>query len=199
MMTAQQVQTDSKIRILTEAERLFRHYGYAKTTMADIAEACQMSPANLYRFFTSKSALTEAICSRMISEFEQSLFQIVRADKPAVERINYFIEAIHRHTVENLLDHAKVHEMVVVAMEEQWHAIKAHLDRVCSYIELIIQDGVRRGEFPEQDTALAAKCTHSAITYLCHPVVVAQKLDDDNQTRPDQMARFVVNALKANA
>ena len=28
---------DSRTRILNEAERLFRHYGYSKTTVADIA------------------------------------------------------------------------------------------------------------------------------------------------------------------
>jgi AcrR family transcriptional regulator len=56
---------DTRTRILTEAERLFRHYGYGKTTIADISEACGMSAANVYRFFPSKSALVEAICGRV--------------------------------------------------------------------------------------------------------------------------------------
>ncbi|MGO6907884.1 helix-turn-helix domain-containing protein, partial [Rhizobium ruizarguesonis] len=38
-------------RILDAAERLFRHYGYSKTTVADIARDLGMSPANIYRFF----------------------------------------------------------------------------------------------------------------------------------------------------
>ncbi|MGB0085926.1 MAG: TetR/AcrR family transcriptional regulator [Rhodomicrobiaceae bacterium] len=197
-MIVLQAQTDTRHKILAEADRLFRHYGYGKTTMADIAEACQMSPANLYRFFASKSALVEAICGEVTSSAEGRLLQIVRADESASRRLERFIAEVHRHTLENLLDHRKVHEMVVVAMEEQWHAVKAHLDRVCGHIELIIKDGIAAGEFAPQDTARAAKCVHSAMAFLCHPALVAQKLEDEDRTTPEEMARFVVHGLKAN-
>ena len=50
--------TDTGVReqILVTAERLFREIGYQKTTVADIAKALRMSPANVYRFFDSKDA-----------------------------------------------------------------------------------------------------------------------------------------------
>jgi AcrR family transcriptional regulator len=196
-MTVHHVHPDPRLKILAEAERLFRHYGYAKTTMADIADACQMSPANLYRFFESKSALVEAICGQITTEAERRLFEIVRSDEPASRRLERFIAQIHKHTLENLLDHKKVHEMVVIAMQEQWHAVKAHLDRVSLYIEQIIKDGIASGEFAQQDSARAAKCVHSGIAHLCHPVIVAQKLDDEGRVTPEEMARFLINGLKA--
>ena len=59
---------ETRKRILAEAERLFRLYGYTKTTVADIAEACRMSSANVYRFFASKSDINNAICERVIAE-----------------------------------------------------------------------------------------------------------------------------------
>ncbi len=197
-MTVLQAPIETRDKILAEAERLFRHYGYGKTTMADIAEACRMSPANLYRFFASKSALVEAICGQVCSEAEGRLLQIARADKSASRRLERLIQEVHHHTLENLLDHRKVHEMVVVAMEEQWHVIKAHLDRVCSYIEMIIKDGIASGEFKPQDSARAAKCVHSSMAFLCHPALVAQKLDDEQRTTPEEMARYAVASLKAN-
>ena len=197
-MNAQHPPTDSKVKILTEAERLFRHYGYSKTTMADIADGCDMSAANLYRFFPSKLALVEAICGRITSESERLLYDIVRADAPASVRLERFIKQMHQYTLENLLDHRKVHEMVVVAMEEQWHAVRAHLDRVALYIGEIIKDGIASGEFPQQDVQRAAKCVHSAMACLCHPMIVAQKLDDEDRTTPNEMAAMIVRALKAN-
>ncbi len=197
-MNIQQAHADPRAKILTEAERLFRHYGYAKTTMADIAEACRMSPANLYRFFAAKSAIIEAICAKMCCDAERNLLEIAHSGESASRRLERFIVEIHRHTVENLLDHRKVHEMVVVAMEEQWHAIKAHLDRVCLYIQQIIDQGVADGEFPKQDTARAAKCAHNAIAHLCHPAIVAQKLEDEDRVTPEEMARFIVRAVKSN-
>ena len=197
-MNAQQPPADSRVKILTEAERLFRHYGYSKTTMADIADGCGMSAANLYRFFPSKLALVEAICSRVTSESERQLYEIVRADAPASVRLERFIKQMHEYTLENLIDHRKVHEMVVVAMEEQWHAVQAHLERVVLYIGEIIKDGIAAGEFRQQDVHRAAKCVHSAMACLCHPMIVAQKLDDEERLTPDEMAALIVSALKAN-
>ncbi|GAV21360.1 bacterial regulatory proteins, TetR family [Mariprofundus micogutta] len=39
-----------KERIVAAARQRFSHYGYGKTTMAEIASDCQMSVGNLYRF-----------------------------------------------------------------------------------------------------------------------------------------------------
>jgi len=188
---------DTRARILTEAERLFRHYGYGKTTIADISEACGMSAANIYRFFPSKSALMEAICAQVITDIETKLFQIVRLPIPAPERLTLFIKAIHTHTLEDLLDHRKVHEMVVVAMEEQWAAIRAHLDRVAAYIAELIKDGIARGEFAPKDVERTAKTVHTAMVCFCHPAMVAQKLDDEARVTPEEMAAFLIMALKS--
>jgi AcrR family transcriptional regulator len=197
-MNAQLPVTDTRVKILQEAERLFRHYGYAKTTMADIADDCGMSAANLYRFFPSKLALVEAICTRITDDSESRLREIVRSGGPASLRLERFIKQLHQYTLENLLDHRKVHEMVVVAMQEQWHAVRAHLERVALLIEDIIADGIARGEFRQQDSRRAAKCVHNAIACLCHPMMVAQKLEDEDRPTADEMAILVINSLKAN-
>src|SRR6476659_8464670 len=77
--------------ILGEADRLFRVYGYSKTTVADIAEACRMSPAHVYRFFPSKSAINNAICERVIADDETALVGISRLPLPASERITRMV------------------------------------------------------------------------------------------------------------
>src|SRR5271166_712218 len=119
---------ETRARILKEAERLFRHYGYSKTTVADIADACAMSSANVYRFFASKSDIVEAICALIAVTLEGELSKIARSDAPASERLSSLIQRIAQHTVETLLHEKKVHEMVVVAMEEHWAAIDRHLE-----------------------------------------------------------------------
>jgi AcrR family transcriptional regulator len=196
-MDGPNTQQDTRRRILAEAERLFRHYGYGKTTIADISHACGMSAANVYRFFPSKSALMEAICSQLIANFEMRLYEIVRRPVSAAERLELFIDELHRHTMENLLDHHKVHEIVVVAMEEQWLAIRAHIERVAAYIGEIVKDGIALGEFPRKDPKRTGKIVHTALVCFCHPVMVAQKLDDEERVRPQEMAHFLITALKS--
>lgn len=192
-------QTETRTRILIEAERLFRHYGYGKTTIADIAEVCGMSPANVYRFFPSKSALMEALCARLIAEMEMRPFEIVRRQIPIEERLVLFIEQIYRHSRENLIDHRKVHEMVAVAMEEQWQAIRGHIDRMTAALGELIADGIARGELPPQDPVRVGKIVHTAIVAFCHPILVAEKADDEDQVRPQEMAAFLLKALKSES
>jgi AcrR family transcriptional regulator len=196
-MDSSSQQMDTRDRILAEAERLFRHYGYSKTTIADISDACEMSSANIYRFFPSKSALIEAICSRVISDLEKRLFAILRKPAPASERLTLLIQEIHNHTLENLLDHRKVHEMVLVALNEQWATIRAHVDRITSYIAELIEQGIAAGEFPEKDVQRTAKAFHTAMVCFCHPAMVAQKLEDEQRVSPEEMAAFLIKSLKS--
>ncbi len=50
-----------RARILTAARERFQQFGYAKTSMQEIATACDMSPANLYRFYDGKLAIGAAV------------------------------------------------------------------------------------------------------------------------------------------
>jgi AcrR family transcriptional regulator len=188
---------ETRARILKEAERLFRHYGYSKTTVADIAEACAMSSANVYRFFASKLEIVEAICNLLISGLEAELHKIAIADEPASVRLTRFIELIARHTAETFIQEKKVHDMVVVAMEEHWGAIQRHLRAREAMLAGIIANGIEAGEFKPQDPARAASCVHFALVGFCHPVVAAQCYDDPEKPAPAEMAEFLIRALKA--
>jgi hypothetical protein len=87
--------------------------------------------------------------------------------------------------------------MVVVAMEEQWLAIRNHVDRIGAYIAELIKDGIAKGEFPPKDVERTAKAVHTAMVCFCHPAMVAQKLDDESRVTPEEMAAFLIGALKS--
>ena len=50
-------------QIVQAAKKRFSHFGYAKTTMAEVATDCAMSPGNLYRFYPGKLDIAEAIAT----------------------------------------------------------------------------------------------------------------------------------------
>ncbi|WP_315927753.1 TetR family transcriptional regulator [Mesorhizobium sp. SP-1A] len=183
-------------RILAAAERLFRHYGYNKTTVADIARDLGMSPANIYRFFTSKVEIHQAICGRMLAASLHLALGISKQPLPASERLRRCIIEQHRLTVETMLDEQKVHEMVVVAIERDWHVIEKHIDRLHAVYADIIREGIEAGEFAEQDVDVAARCIGAATVTLCHPQMVAQCLAKQNRARPDELVDYAIRALK---
>ncbi|WP_026614639.1 TetR family transcriptional regulator [Ensifer aridi] len=183
-------------RILDSAERLFRHYGYAKTNVADIARDLDMSPANIYRFFASKTEIHQALCARMLAANYQQAYEISRLPLSATERLRRYAHAQHKLTVETMLDEEKVHEMVVVAIEREWHVIEKHIDRVDQLLAEIIREGIEAGEFAEQDPEVAARCFDASLITLCHPQMVAQCLAKQNRATPDELIEFAIKALK---
>ena len=183
-------------RILDCAERLFRHYGYAKTTVADIAKALGMSTANIYRFFASKTEIHQAVCGRMLAMSYQLAVDTAALPIPAADRLRTYIRGQYKLTLETMLDEQKVHEMVIVAIERDWHVIEKYVDSIHDVIAGIIADGIEAGEFAQQDPQIASKCFGAATVNLCHPQMVAQCLAKQNRAMPDDLIEFAIRALK---
>lgn len=59
---------DIRDQIVAAANEHFSQYGYAKTTVSDLAKAIGFSKAYIYKFFDSKQAIGEAICSGCLAK-----------------------------------------------------------------------------------------------------------------------------------
>ena len=195
-IVADAARQENVTRILDCAERLFRHYGYGKTNVADIARELGMSPANIYRFFASKVEIHQAVCGRMLGASYKMAYEIMHLPLSAEERLRRYIHAQYKMTLETMLDEQKVHEMVVIAMESAWHVIEKHIIRIQDLVAEIIAEGIAAGEFVEQDPVVAAKCFASATVDLCHPQMVAQCLGKTYQAKPEDLTEFAIRALK---
>ncbi|OHV85112.1 TetR/AcrR family transcriptional regulator [Rhizobium sp. LCM 4573] len=183
-------------RILDAAERLFRHYGYTKTNVADIARELGMSPANIYRFFSSKADIHQALAKRMLEASYQAALANAGRPVSAAERLRDHILQQHRITLETMIDEQKVHEMVVIAIEQQWPVIEEHLERIRALIAVLIREGVEAGEFRDQDVELASENFMSSMVILCHPQLVADCLLDSRIGKPEDLVEFGLRALR---
>lgn len=183
-------------RILDAAERLFRHYGYSKTTVADVARDLGMSPANIYRFFASKVEIHQAICGRMLATSYALAANICHQPISASDRLRQFVRSQYQLTLDTMLDQQKVHEMVIVAIERDWHVIEKHIDDINALIAVVIREGIAAGEFAEQDPEVASRCFGAATVNLCHPQLVAQCLAKTNRAAVEELIEFAIRALK---
>ena len=189
-------ETDVRERILVTAERLFREIGYQKTTVADIAKTLRMSPANVYRFFDSKKSITAGVARRLMGDVEQALQVIVRKPDGATARLRELFETMHRMNRERYAGDSKMHEMVAVAMEENWDVCQKHIDCLIGVTAEVIGDGVASGEFYTLDIGGAALCVLTAMLRFIHPQFIAEFADKPTATL-DQMIDFVITGLSA--
>lgn len=191
---------DTRARIMETAEALFRRLGYAKTAVADIAAELGMSPANVYRFFPSKNAIVEAICRRCLGELDEKVWAAARARGPAAARLERLVLEILQYHKENFYTDKKVHDIVLIAIEDSWDAIQAHKGVILNAIELILRDGMEAGEFERVDSvdpAETARLIMNALAAYMHPVLIGQCLEEGEDVEANARAtvRFLLRAI----
>jgi len=190
-LISEQVEPDTRERILVVAERLFRQIGYQKTTVADIAKELRMSPANVYRFFDSKKAIHEGVCRALMGEVEAEAQRIAAIPGPASVRLRELVKTIHRMNSERYVGDSKLHEMVEIAMQESWEVCLAHMELITKIIGSVIAQGAESGEFEVTDLPLAAMCTCTAMIRFFHPQMIAQSVNKPGPSI-DEMIDFVL-------
>jgi AcrR family transcriptional regulator len=188
---------DTRARIMDTAEALFRRLGFGKTAVADIAADLKMSPANVYRFFPSKNAIIEAICQRCLGELEERAWTVARSRGSAAERIERLVLEILAYHKENHLTEQRVNDMVLAAIEFSWGAIRAHKEHVRMVFESVLREGIERGEFEPVDARETSRLLMVSLVQYCHPILVAQYLQDQGDLEADARAsvRFLLRAI----
>jgi len=189
-------EAEPRAKIIATAERLFREIGFQKTTVADIARALRMSPANVYRFFGSKAEIHVAVARHLMGEVEAAAHKIAHGRGRASERLRALVLGNESMNAERYLVDRKLHEMVEIGLDEHWSAIEEHIERIDMLLEKIISEGMASGEFAQGDPRLAARLLHTACIRFLHPRLMVECADKPEPTSA-QMVAFCLAALRA--
>ena len=96
-----------------------------------------------------------------------------------------------------MITEKRVHDIVLVSMENNWGAIRAHTEVIRTVIELIVRDGIESGEFDAVDPRETSLLIKRSMMVFAHPVMIAQCLQDghDLETEARESARFLLRAI----
>ena len=112
---------------------------------------------------------------------------------------HHMLTAMHHFNKSRYTGERRMHEMVAVAMEENWGAIQDHIASLVGSIAELISAGVESGEFkPVADVAAVAFTVDQACCCILHPMMIAEcsRLEMDGDGHAARLIEFVVNALK---
>src|ERR1700747_3275459 len=137
-MVSDHIEPDTRERILVVAERLFRQIGYQKTTVADIAKEMRMSPANVYRFFDSKKSIHEGVARGLMGGVEEAAQASAAQCGPGAGALRGLVKTNQCMNAERYVGDSKLHEMVAIAMEEDWDVCVAHMQLITETIGSVI-------------------------------------------------------------
>ncbi len=174
------VDHERREQILAVADDLFKAHGYRKTSVTDIAREIGVSGAYLYKFFNSKQAIGEAVCARALASMDDALRAVVERDQPATRRLRDLLQTLLQEGLRLFLKERRMHDIVVVSIENQWAVTEEHNQVVYDAIQRIVSDGRESGEF-ERKTPLDEVCTAIRVTAAAyaHPVLLSRLGNSD--------------------
>lgn len=157
-------------RIMEAARRRFSHYGYAKTTMAELAADCRMSPGNLYRFFPGKLDIAEAIARDEERARLSALEKLIRTpSKSARERLRDFFFGELRSTYRTFEKDPQALEMAQLLARSRPAFSDERVAAERRMIAEMLAAGTQAGEFDVEDAVYTAEMVHSAMLKFRFP------------------------------
>lgn len=191
---------DTRECILEAAMERIKHYGYAKTTMSEIARDCGMSAGNIYRFFASKLDIAEAMARKFNLELLQQLAGIARREEPASDRLYALLHHQFASTYDKLASDAKILEVAEVLSDERPTFANEELAQERIHLVAVLEDGVKRGEFASlDDPSFTAEMLQSATMKFRYPQLFSRLTLAQLQREFDGVMALLLAGLTAGA
>lgn len=162
--------TNVRCQIVEAAKKRFSHFGYGKTTMAEVAADCSMSPGNLYRFFPGKLDIAECIATEDYERHLEALRQLVLAPgRNARDRLRDLLFEELRRTYHKLEKDPRAYELATVIAHERPQYANWMLANERKIFVQLFEDAERTGEFVIADKETTAEMIQSATMKFRYP------------------------------
>jgi AcrR family transcriptional regulator len=186
-----------RCQIISAAGKRFSHFGYAKTTMAEVATDCSMSPGNLYRFFPGKLDIAEAIATE---DYEKHLVVMrkiaVTPDKDGRQRLHDLLFEELRRTYHKLEKDPRAVEMARTISHERPSFANWMLAHERTILVELLDESERRNEFvPPGDKEEIAEMIQSATMKFRYPQLWSKLTLPKLERELEGVLKLILNGL----
>ena len=187
-------------QIVAAAHKRFSHFGYAKTTMAEVAADCSMSPGNLYRFFPGKLDIAEAIASADYNKHLVAMRKLaVTPGKDVRQRLHDLLFEELRRTYHKLEKDPRAYELAVVITRERPQFANWMLASERTILIELLDEAERRGEFKADDKEFAAEMVQSATMKFRYPQLWSKLTLPKLERELEGVIQLLINGLCPHA
>lgn len=188
--------SDTRDSIIDAAEERFRHYGYRKTNVGEIAADVGMSAGNLYRYFENKEDIAAACALRCMSRLDNELSRILdTAELSASARLEQYVLAKLRFNHDQAHNHPHISELVETVVGQRPDVVHRKIQVTKGLLEAIIREGMESGEFASGDPATTADALFTALVFFGTPTFMPLYPLDVMESKALQVTRLLINGL----
>ena len=189
------VEHEVREQIVAAAGEHFSHYGYEKTTVSDLAKAIGFSKAYIYKFFDSKQAIGEAICTNTLSAIVAAVEEAVAGAPTPTEQFRRMFKSLVTMGASLFFNDRKLYDIAAYACAEQWPSARAYSQRVSEILMAVVREGRETGEF-ERKTPLdeTVHAIYLVMQPYVNPLLLQHNLDLVEEA-PAQLSNLVLRSL----
>jgi len=182
-------------QIVEAAREHFRHYGYAKTTVSDMAKSIGFSKAYIYKFFDSKQAIGEAICAKTLGTIVTTVEEAVAGATTPTDKFRKMFKVLVTTNVSLFFSDRKLYDVAVYAAGEQWPSARAYCGHIKQILTDIVREGRESGEF-ERKTPLdeTVDAIELVMQPYVNPLLLQYNLDVADEA-PVRLSNLVLRSL----
>jgi len=182
-------------QIVEAADEHFSRYGYEKTTVSDLAKAIGFSKAYIYKFFDSKQAIGEAICSKTLSAIVVAVEEAVAGASTPTEKFRRMFKTLVATSASLFFNDRKLYDIAAYSAGEGWPSARAYGKRIREILMEIVREGRETGEF-ERKTPLdeTVHAIFLVVQPYANPLLLQHNLDLIEEA-PAQLSNLVLRSL----
>jgi AcrR family transcriptional regulator len=177
-MTTDPEEPSIRTQLIEAAGLYFGKYGYAKTTLAELAREVGFSKSYIYRFFASKQEIGEAICTITLRKITDAIDRDALTAPTPMEKLRKTIRIIATAGADTFFHERKLYDISAASYDENWGSSQAYRASIAAVIRAILVEGREAGEF-ERKTPLdeAVRAIMLAISPFMDPRALQHNLD----------------------
>jgi AcrR family transcriptional regulator len=185
--------------ILTTAEDVLRRYGPGKATVVDVARALGVSHGSVYRHFSSKAELRDAVAERWLKRIAEPLEKIASQSGPAPQRLEAWIRLLVKSKHSRALDDPELFATYITLVNDARDVVQAHVASLVGQLTRIIQDGIQQDVFHVEDASKTARAIFDATTRFHNPIHAQEWTDSSNKAAFENVLKLLMRSLMATA
>jgi AcrR family transcriptional regulator len=188
--------SDRRQQIIEAAESHFRLYGYRKTSVSDLGKAIGVSGAYVYRFFESKQAIGEAVCSGILEQIDDAARHAATAKGSATSRLRQLFQVLIERSYDLLMHERRMHDITVEAVLNGWSSVERHKDAVRKIVAVLAEEGRTSGEF-ERKTPMedVSRAITEVLLSLTHPMILERREREELVAAGSAVSEMILRSL----
>jgi AcrR family transcriptional regulator len=146
---------DKRDRILAAARKRFRHYGFKKTAVLEVARDAGVAVGTVYRYFKDKDDLLLACIDAFVARHRRQAEEALAGASPAGAKLRRYLLARFRAAEETRTGSGRAAELAREVLRLRPGRLQEDAGMMEGAIARLLRQGVAAGEFvcddPERD------------------------------------------------